>query len=136
MARKNKAVGNKNKQTLFGTINVSQHCCVERYALRTGMELVSPDKLRDKRTQITEEEARKRIINEVRQSKLLNFRQSNELRIFKGNMYIVERSKNGNSFNVVTILLSKVTQRELFADKFDGEIQHNRFGWKNTNRVV
>ncbi len=96
------------------------------------MQLVNQDELKDKNSQITRDEVIKKIMTEVRRSSLIRMSHGQEERIFKGNKYIVQYDKVNNLYKVVTMLITEVTQKELFTEKFTDDIDESLFRTQKT----
>lgn len=88
-------------------IEVTDHA-IDRYLVRRRFEGLS------------REEARKLIVNQVRQSVLIGIKDNEEHRSHKGFIFVVKRESNGllEKLVVVTVKISKLRKKELFSSDF------------------
>ncbi|MGE4284892.1 MAG: hypothetical protein AB7G87_14460 [Clostridia bacterium] len=101
---------NKNFCQCREKIVVKEHT-IERYMLRMQNHNISP------------EEAKKHIINQVRYSKLIKIENNEEHRLHKGNVYVIKREKGilDDTLVVVTMKITNTRKREFFSSDFSME---------------
>jgi hypothetical protein len=117
-------VHTNNNIKVGGQVVLTTHV-MNQFALRQRLTLVDESKLRNSKTQTTRTKLKDVITNEIRHSHLLNLRGNEEIRLYKGNKYVIKREFN--KIVVITMLITDVTQKELFADKFHGEVDHSQY---------
>lgn len=114
--RKTKATYSNGRPVKLFTeeIVVTKHA-LERLKLRVKCDYLSDDQIR------------KRITQDIRQSIVIQLKQdSEEIRDYKGVRYACVREKGylTDKLIVKTVLLSKLKEKELFSKAFDGEIDY------------
>ncbi|WP_113675874.1 hypothetical protein [Vallitalea guaymasensis] len=107
-----------------------------------GEEIIVTDhvimrhKLRNKKNNITDPEAKRAIIQQVKQSFLIKSKDGIEKRTYYGNLYICKRIKGDGIIQdrliVITEELSKIRQKERFSSNFTN-INYAEFDHKLTS---
>lgn len=109
-----------------GKIILTNHC-IEQYALRMRLSIVEKAKSTNNNTQSTKERIKEVVTNEIRHSNLLSMKNGQERRIYKGNKYVTKYDPMRNETVIITMLITEVTQKELFSNKFYEDVDQSQF---------